>query len=500
MLKIDNLNIITNKGRVLVKDFSFALNNNDKIALIGEEGNGKSTILKVIAGIDISNYAEYSGSIICNDKIGYLPQTIDDSDLDLDVVDYITSGEHDYSTLYEVIKYLNIDNTLLEDRIIKSLSGGEKVKIALAKVLYDKPGILLLDEPTNNLDLKTLIWLESFIYNSNLPIIFISHDETLLENCSNGILHLEQLKRKTETKLTYSGEGYLDYQKRRNYNIDRINMIARKEKAEYNKQLEKYRKIYQSVDNAINSVSRQDPHAAQMLKKKMHTVKATGRRLEEKEKNLTQKFEPEEAIDVYFDDVKLNPHKVVLDYKLDELKIDNKVLANNIELHVEAKDKICIIGDNGCGKSTLMHLIYKQLNEESDLNIGYMPQNYFEIMDYNLTPIDYLLNNGDRDLRIKITNYLGSLKFTSEEMSHKISELSEGQKCKVLLIKQIIDKKEVLLLDEPTRNLSPLSNPIVRKILSDYKGCIIAISHDRKFIDEVFDDVYELTNTLKKLQ
>lgn len=499
MLKINNLTITTNKGRVLVKDFSFVLNDNNKIALIGEEGNGKSTILKAIAGIDISNYAEYSGKIICDGRIGYLPQTIYETDLNEDVANYITNSQYDYAFLYEIIKYLNIDYKLLDNRIINSLSGGERVKVALARVLYNKPDILLLDEPTNNLDLKTLIWLESFISKIDLPMIFISHDETLLENCSNGILHLEQLKRKTETKLTYSGEGYFEYQKRRSYNIDRINMIARKEKAEYNKQLEKYRKLYQSVDYAINSISRQDPHAAKMLKRKMHSIKATGRKLEEKENNLTQKYEPEEAIDVFFNDVKLNPHKVVLDYKIDELKINDKLLAKDIVLYVEARDKICIIGDNGSGKSTLMRLIYEKLID-SDLKIGYIPQNYYEVMDYNLTPVELILGNGSKDLKTKITNYLGSLKFTAEEMEHKISNLSEGQKCKVLFVKQIIDQKQVLLLDEPTRNLSPLSNPIIRKILLDFKGSIIAVSHDRKFIDEVFDDVYELSDTLRKLQ
>ena len=170
----------------------------------------------------------------------YFPEQFYDKDL----LTYIVKNEDDidYSELYDVIKKVNIDPSLLEDRhLIKTLSGGEKVKASLARMLYERPDTLLLDEPTNDLDLQTLIWLEEFIKNENRAIIFISHDETMLENCSNGIIHLEQLKRKTETKISFSGENYQEYIKNRSYNIKRNNEIAAKEKAEYHKQLEKYR-------------------------------------------------------------------------------------------------------------------------------------------------------------------------------------------------------------------------------------------------------------------
>ena len=492
MLKIHKLNIITNTNRILLKDFSFTLNPNDKIALIGEEGNGKSTLLKIIAGLDVSDYVSYTGDIICNEKIEYLPQTIESKYLDLDVLDYI-SDDIDYNELYSLAVSINIDLKLLENRIIKTLSGGEKVKISLLKILYSKPDILLLDEPTNDLDLKTLVWLEEFIKNSSLPILFISHDETLLENCANGILHLEQLKRKTEAHITYSGTTYSEYVKNRGDFISRNNMIAKKEKAEFNKQLEKWRKIFQKVDTAQRNISRQNPHGGKMLKKKMHSVKAQERILEEKKKNLTSKYEPEEAINIFFEDININPNKEILDMHLDELKVDNKILSKDINLKVLAKDKICIIGDNGSGKSTLIKIIKDELINRSDIKLGYLPQNYFEVMDYNLTPIEYLWDGYSIDDKVKIQNHLGSLKFTAEEMTHKIMELSQGQICKILLVKLIIDRNDVLILDEPSRNLSPLSNPKLREILNDYKGCIISVSHDRKYIEEVIDKVYQLS-------
>ena len=491
MLKTEKLSITTIKGRRLLEDLSFVLNEGDKIALIGEEGNGKSTILKILAGEDVSSYATYTGTIYCDEKIGYLPQSIGERYLDLPIMEYINE-EPDYAYLFQLASRMNISHDLLSYRKVGTLSGGEKVKIALLKVLYDRPDILLLDEPTNDLDLKTLIWLEEFIMNERSKILFISHDEELLQRCANGILHLEQLKRKSEPHATYSGESYLEYVQNRKAFIERNNRIASKQKAELHKQMEKWRRIYQSVEHAQATVSRSDPHGGQVLKKKMHAVRSQGRNLEAKKENMRKAFEPEEAIDVYFDDVFINPDKIVLDLKLDELKNGSEVLSKDVRLQVRGKDRICIIGDNGSGKSTLIRIIAKMLEEDESINAGYMPQDYYEVLDPKLSPIQFLWDGRDIATKGKIGSYLGALKFTTEEMEHRIDELSQGQKCKVLLLSLILKGSNVLILDEPTRNLSPLSNPQVRKILCDYKGTIISVSHDRKFIDEVADRVYML--------
>lgn len=491
MLKVNNLTVTTLKGRIIINNFSFVLNDGDKLAVIGEEGNGKSTLLKIMAGIDVSEYVSWSGDIISSDTAAYLPQKIDDEYLNQDVISFITRGEEpDYQRIYELVKLTSLSSDLLHDRIVSSLSGGEKVKIAIMRMLYSDPDILLLDEPTNDLDLKTLIWLESFINNTDKTVMFISHDETLLSNCATSILHLEQLKRKQEPVITYSSESYRDYHKRRRHNIDKTNQLARKEKAQLHRQLEKYRQIYQKVDHRQATISRGDPHGGFLLKKKMHAVKALGRKLEEKQENMTQKYEPEEAINIFFEDISLNPDKIILDLHLDTLQIGERVLAEGIDLHVRGNDKICIIGENGSGKTTLMKLIRENLEQRTDINVGYMSQNYYEIMDHDISPTSYLYEICED--RSRAQSLLGSLKFTTEEMTHAISELSEGQKCKIILAGLILRKCNVLLLDEPTRNLSPLSNPEVRRMLVDYGGCIIAISHDRLFIDEVCDKVYQL--------
>ena len=490
MLKINNLTVTTLKGRELIKNFSFVLNEGDKTALIGEEGNGKSTLLKIMAGMDVSEYVSYTGDIISTDHIAYLPQKIDDIYLNDNVTSFICqNNEPDYPKLYQLIKTTGVSPDLL-DRTVGTLSGGEKVKVSIMKLLYGDPDILLLDEPTNDLDLKTLIWLEEFINNCPKGIMFISHDETLLNNCATSILHLEQLKKKQEPKITYSSESYENYHSRRTHNIEKTNQIARKEKAQLRKQLEKYRQIYQKVEHQQATISRQDPHGGFLLKKKMHAVKSLGRRLEKEEENMTQKFEPEEAINIFFEDIEINPNKIILDIHLDELKAGDKLLAENIDLYVRGDDKICIIGDNGSGKTTLMKVLLEQLSQRTDIKVGYMSQNYFEILDYGISPVSYLREICDD--RSKVQSLLGSLKFTTEEMTHNISELSEGQKCKIILAGLILGKCDVLLLDEPTRNLSPLSNPEVREMLINYGGCIIAISHDRLFIDEVCDKIYQL--------
>ena len=500
MLKINNLNVATLKGRKLINEFSFVLNAGEHIALIGEEGNGKSTLLKIIAGVDTADYVTYSGQIQYDESVGYLPQMIDPVFLKKTVLEYLYCTqsqelalyEH-YSQLMQALRQVGVKEDMLERRM-DTLSGGERVRVALASLLFGNHGILLMDEPTNDLDLPTIIWLEQFIVSSPKAILFISHDETLLENCAEGIIHIEQLKKKQEPHVTMAHLPYKQYAEQRLHNIERNNAISRKENAAFQAQMEKYRRIYQKVQHDQANVSRQDPHSGRLLKKKMHAVKSLGRKMEEKKENLTAMFEPEEAIDIFFPTVSLNPGKVIVDMYVDRLTAGDKLLAEDLSLYVSGADKLCIIGPNGSGKSTLMHLIKKHLSDKTELNVGYVPQNYREVMDYTITPTVFLNPDRLREKDALVNSYLGALKFTTEEMTHNISDLSEGQKCKLLLLKLIVEGCNVILLDEPTRNLSPLSNPKVREMLMEYQGCIIAISHDRKFINEVATKIYSLEN------
>lgn len=507
MLEFNNITITLKKdNRPIIKDFNFILYPKDKIAIIGEEGNGKSTLLKLVMDKNsVLKYVDVKGNINTHSlKIGYLEQSLSDEWNDEVVLDYFLKDKPNEEVNYDNYSYLsdiyntfhkfNLSNNIL-DRTINSLSGGEKVKLQLIKILSNNPKILLLDEPTNDIDMDTLKWLEDFINNSEQAILYVSHDETLLEHTANGIIHIESLKKKTECKHTISYENYKSYIEKRERMLSHQEMIARKEERDYNKQMKSFEEIYQKVDYQLNTITRADPHTAALIKKKMKSLKSQEKRFEREKESFTEVPDTEDAINIRNTLTEEIPSgKKVLELKIDDLKVNEKVLSKNINLSIYGNKHIVIIGKNGVGKTTLIKKIYSSLKDRNDLHVGYMPQNYEELLDLNKTPLELLLeNNTSSEYKTITRTYLGSLKFTHNEVINKIKYLSGGQKAKLLLIKLILDKSNVLVLDEPTRNLSPLSNPVIRKLLKEFKGTIISVSHDRKYIDEVCPYIYELT-------
>ncbi len=508
MITLRNISAKLQKdSRFLLKDFSFTLNRGDKVAIIGEEGNGKSTLLKLIYDSRlIEDYCELSGDILKKGiKIGYLEQSLNSDWYNFSINEYFlkdsileTPNSDKYDNLNEIsnilVKMHMNPAIVYSSQLMETLSGGEKIKIQLAKILINKVDVLLLDEPTNDLDIETLIWLENFIKNSAIPIMYISHDETLLENTANVIIHIEQLKRKQEPKYTIEKISYREYVEKRLNLIQKENQIAKKQRVEYQEQMEKFRQTYQKVEYQQNTISRSDPHGAALLKKKIKSLKSQERRYEREKDNFLDMPEMEEAIDINFDEVFIPNKKQILNLNITNLSIPEKVLVKNVKLSVNGPEHIAIIGANGVGKTTLLKKVYQELKDRKDIIAGYMPQNYDDLLDVNKTVIDFIKNNQSKEEITKIMTFLGSLKFTSEEMQEAIKELSGGQKAKILILKLILNKCDVLILDEPTRNLSPLSNPIIRKILKAFKGTIISVSHDRKYIKEVCNIIYELTN------
>lgn len=355
-------------------------------------------------------------------------------------------------------------------------------------------GLHFMDEPSNDLDMTTIHWLEQFIWDSELPILYISHDEALLENTANMIVHLEQIKRKMDSRATVIKSTYRDYVTNRAAGLVRQEQLARKERSEYQKQQEKFRQIQQRVEHEQNVISRQDPAGGRLLKKSMHRIKAYEARFQKEYENMTEMPETEDAIFVKFGEKASIPAgKVVLEYTLQKLMIGERVLAENVVLNIRGPEKVCIIGRNGCGKTTLLRKIAEEMQQRTDVKVSYMPQNYEELFDMGQTPVDFLCEVGDKDEVSKVRTYLGSMKYTADEMGHRIADLSGGQKAKLLLLKMSMSGSNVLILDEPTRNFSPLSNPVIRNMLSNFGGAILTVSHDRKYIEEVTTKVYELT-------
>ena len=492
MLEIKDLTISIS-DRYLIKNLNLILNNGDKLAIIGEEGNGKSTLLKSILGI--CEYAEISGNInLKGNRIGYLEQSISNDKLDKSVYEFLFIDDTDYydkiNNLYKYLEIISLTDDILKQEI-RTLSGGEKVKISILKLLLNEYDILFLDEPTNDLDIETLEWLEKFINNTSKPIMYVSHDETLLANTANMILHLEQIKKKTECRHTLLKIDYDTYVEQRLRKIEKQTQVARSEKREFNKQQEKLQRIMQKVEYQQNTITRADPHGAKVLKKKMHSLKSQERKLDETE--LTEVPDVEESINFSFEEVEIPRAKNIINLNMEELKVFDKLLSKNIKLDIVGNAHLCIIGKNGVGKSTLIKLIYNELKDRNDIKVGYMPQTYDDILNNYKYVLDFVCPNGSKDEITKARMFLGNMKFTRDEMISNIKDLSNGTKAKLFLVKLVLDKCDVLILDEPTRNVSPLSNPVIRKVLKEYKGTIISVSHDRKYINEVVNALYILT-------
>lgn len=371
MFDIKNVDIMVST-RYLIKNLNLTLNRGDKCAVIGEEGNGKSTLLKSLLGV--CDYAIVSGSINFNNcKVGYLKQNLRETE-DTVVKEYLFKDEKDYydkiSLFYKLLSELFIGEEILEQRI-STLSGGELVKVSILKLLLEEPDILFLDEPTNDLDIESLEWLERFINNTDKPILYVSHDETLLSNTANMILHIEQLKKKMECKHTVIKSGYDEYIDYRLREIDNQTRIAKNERRELKNREDKLNRVMQSVEYQQNNISRKDPHGAKVLKMKMHSLKAQEAKLEKE--ILTDVPDPEESIYFKFADVTLPSSKEILNFNIKKLSIGEKVLAKNVDILVKGSEHVAIIGKNGVGKTSLMRLIYEELIKRDDIKVGYMP-------------------------------------------------------------------------------------------------------------------------------
>lgn len=504
MLQIQHLTIRHKRDlRVLLEDFSLTLHPGDKAALIGEEGNGKSTLLQWLADPDsIAPYAEAQGQrVLTGERVGYLPQSLTPAQAGQTVYEFFCEEpafwEQSPKELSRQAAQLGLDPSLCyESQAMGTLSGGEKIKVQLLRLLLAQPTLLLLDEPSNDLDGDTLLWLEQFLCRWPGTLLFVSHDETLLAQVANTIIHLEQLRRKTSCQATVLPLGYADYCAWREAEQERQGRIARSEQRQAAQQEEKLRRIQQKVEHQLRTVSRQDPHGGYLLKKKMQAVKSLEHRYEREQAQRTPMPEAESAIQLFFRDVPPLPAgKLVLDLALPRLMTPDgsRLLAQDLRLRVQGPQKIGLTGKNGAGKSTLLAHIRQALEQRPGIRAAYLPQDSTALLPDTVTPVEFLAPSGRKEDTEAARTLLGCLKFTPEEMDHPALRLSGGQRSKLLLLWLSRSGANVLLLDEPTRSLSPLSGPVVRQMLAEFPGAILSVSHDRLYLAQVCTTVYQLT-------
>lgn len=501
MLQLKNLSMYHLKDLAeLIKDLNVVINPGEKVAIIGDEGTGKSTLLRYLNDDkEIHRFVSVKGDYVKHfKKVVYLPQMLPLELEEYTINDFIYKDEDPnlmrYDLLYKVAGELSFpQDKIHSNQLMSTLSGGEKIKIQLIKMLMQDPDLLLLDEPTNDLDSQTIHWLENFIINSSLTIVFVSHDETLLAKTATKVIHLELLQNRKTPRSTVANLPYKEYIEQRNKSFEHQMAVAKDQREEYQKQMDKHRQIEQRVHHEQQRAG--DAGAGRLLKKKMASVKATGKRFEREKNNFEEIPITSDPILIKFSNVQpFISNKTLIHWKDKTIQIENRTLAEGIDLHIRTGEKVGIVGANGVGKSTLLYEIWRELKKREDIKIGYMPQNYTENMNLEQTPIEFLTQTGEKEERTQIMTYLGSLRYTEEEMHHNLRQLSGGQLAKLWLAKLDITGANVLLLDEPTRNFSPLSQPELLELFQNFEGSIISVSHDRTYLNHVCSQIYQLTS------
>ncbi|MBJ7540220.1 ABC-F family ATP-binding cassette domain-containing protein [Streptococcus sp. SL1232] len=498
MLNINQLSITNLKdSKQMIADLNLIVNSGEKLAIIGEEGTGKSTLLQAIANSQmIASYANLEGQIQNNfKKVGYLPQSLAKEERSQTISDFLykdIDSFFNYNAFYQMAALLHLDLSTLENnnQSLANLSGGERIKLQLTKLTGQEPDLFLLDEPSSDLDIEGQNLLKDFIQNTDKTVIFISHDEAILEDTATAILHLELIRKRQIPRASYFQGNYNDYLKQRKKNFIKQYKEAKNAQRLKKKRDEKIRRLHQAAQYNVRHTH--DSTLGRLAAKKMKNVLSLEKRYEKEDKNLTEFPENMDSIKLFFHGI--SP----IDKKKRLLSWHNQVLSTGqtIDLDILGQDKIVITGKNGIGKTRLLKQIYRELSRNKQLSIGYMPQDYDNILKGDISAVSFLSEvTTDKTAR----TILASLQFTKNEMEHSIIELSGGQKAKIFLARMVLAKNHIIILDEVTRHFSPTSQSVVRQLLRDYPGCIISVSHDQNYINNVVRTHYQLTSdTLQK--
>lgn len=514
MISINNLTVAYG-GFVLLDDINFHISESDKIGLVGKNGAGKSTILKIICGLQ--HPAAGKVAVPPGMKIGYLPQIMEhhkgksvidetmtafadmlEMEKELERITAELSSREDYESdgyqnlivrmndINDRLSYrqeesprVQAEKTLMGlgfkyeelGRATETFSQGWNMRIELAKILLSKPDVLLLDEPTNHLDIESIEWFESYLKDYRGALVLISHDRKFLDNVTNRTVEI-MLGHIHDYKVPYS--KYLELRKER---------IAQQQAAYENQQ----RMIAKSEE--FIERFRYKPTKSNQVQSRIKQL--------EKLERIEVDVEDKSALTVKFPPA---PRAGDIVFKATDLTVGygTKVVFSHADIEVRRGEKVALVGRNGEGKTTLMRVIMGELDPMSgeakagyNVNVGYYAQNQEDILDKQDTVFGTLDRIAVGDVRTKLRDILAAFLFKGEDIDKKVAVLSGGERARLAMAKLMLKPYNLLALDEPTNHMDIRSKDILKQALKAYDGTLIIVSHDRDFLDGLVDKLYE---------
>ena len=516
MISVDGLTVEFG-GTTLFKDISFAINEKDRIALMGKNGAGKSTLLKIIAGVRTA-----TGGRVTAPKdavIAYLPQHLLTEDnrtvfeetsqafahifemeqqIEAMNNELATRTDFESESYYKLIedvsalseKYYSIEETNFAAEVEKILlglgftrddfsrptseySGGWRMRIELAKILLQKPDLILLDEPTNHMDIESIQWLEEFLINSAKAVIVISHDRAFIDNITTRTIEVT-MGRIYDYKVNYT--KYLELRRERREQQQKAYDEQQKMIADTQEFIERFKGTYSKTLQVQSRVK---------MLEKLDILEVD----EEDTSALRLKFPPSPRMGTFA----VNVAGVSKSY-------DEHLVYRNVSLTINRGERVAFVGKNGEGKSTLVKSIMGEIDFEGSLSlghnvqIGYFAQNQASLLDEELTVFQTIDDVAKGDIRSKIKDILGAFMFGGDNSTKKVKVLSGGERTRLAMIKLLLEPVNLLILDEPTNHLDMKTKDILKSALIDFDGTLILVSHDRDFLDSLVDKVYEFGN------
>ena len=498
----------------LFEDVSFVINKKDRIALVGKNGAGKSTMLKILAGEQ--RPTEGTVAVQRNITVGYLPQVMVLSDsrtvmeeaemafehifemqerlnrMNQELADRTDYDSESYQELIERFTHDNehflmmggtnyraeIERTLIGlgfersdfDRPTSEFSGGWRMRIELAKLLLRRPDVLLLDEPTNHLDIESIQWLEGFLKVSPGAVVLVSHDRAFINNVTNRTIEIS------------CGHIY-DYK----VPYDEFVVLRKERREQQLRAYENQQKEIKDTEDFIERFRYKATKAVQVQSRIKQLEKIVPIRIDEEDHStLRLKFPPA---------IRSGNYPIICEGV--KKAYGDHVVFHDVNMTIHRGEKVAFVGKNGEGKSTLVKCIMDQIPFEGKLvighnvQIGYFAQNQAQLLDENLTVFDTIDRVAQGDIRLKIRDILGAFMFGGEASDKKVKVLSGGERSRLAMIRLLLEPVNLLILDEPTNHLDMRSKDVLKEAIRDFDGTVIVVSHDREFLDGLVTKVYE---------